>query len=455
MIQSIDHRGVFIDDCSLPGDTRADGVVPTHSNAIQLSEDRFLVLVSTLGFRGLDDTRSILYQVREGSYDGPVLTEGMLAKSIDDWDPFDDGRRYVRQFGHPVAFGVPRGTVHHGQVPPHANLFVIKWRTVARTLVRDGGYLLWNSEPKELTRRTQDVQWVHVQLNEAGDDLEILEPPRSLRQVGYESGEQVCEHAGLGPVNQTYVNAVPINADATEWADVCHFGGGIQEAALEQAKDRIAPLRYRYNPSRHRYEWVQTGPVMGPGLFEASVLPYRDDWVVAARLRAGVGVAWARVHDLFAKSVPELVVPNDVGSTRCPLSAYACPDGIPRLLSGEKGASPYGLGRNPLYLYDIDPDNGFRCTARRVAFDALASDLKFEKGHHPIVDMAKLFPHTGGREQLLVHRVRTAAMAVQQPDYGNAHILTKDDFASSALYYATVRYDQDYPPTWSFAPSRS
>ena len=49
---------------------------------------------------------------------------------------------------------------------------------------------------------------------------------------------------GASPIrqmNQSFVQAVPFNEDASEWADVNHFDGG-----------RLAALKYRYNRQRGR-----------------------------------------------------------------------------------------------------------------------------------------------------------------------------------------------------------
>jgi len=57
IIKSIVHLGKFIDDTRVPGERRQDGIAPAHGNGVQLSRNRFLTLVSTLGFRGVDDNR--------------------------------------------------------------------------------------------------------------------------------------------------------------------------------------------------------------------------------------------------------------------------------------------------------------------------------------------------------------------------------------------------------------
>ena len=239
MIKQMIHLGKLIDDCTLPGERRADQAAPAHGNGIQLSKDRFLVLNSTLRFRGCDDNASIVWQLRRDGYDGPVIKEGLFAKSIDDWYPLGDKYRCVKQHGHPGAFGVPKGALIDGAPAPHGNVFVVKWRKVARVFVPEGGYVMWQSEPREVRAKTQCVEWAQFRLNDAEDDLDILQPARALRQTGYEEGEAVCE-LGSAKMNQSYVQAVPFNWEATEWVDVNSFGTPYrdEEAAMRGSLHR-------------------------------------------------------------------------------------------------------------------------------------------------------------------------------------------------------------------------
>ena len=442
MIDRIEHMGKLIDDCSLPGEGRGDGVRPAHPNGIQLSRDRFMIMNSTLGFLGVDDARSGVYQVRADAYDGPVLREGFIVRSVDDWDPLNDGSAHVRQHGHFTALGVPRGAVVGGKTPGHANVFAVKWRRVARKFGPGRKYLLWYVDKKtpELTARTQAIEWMQCRLNDAGDDIEILQPARRLRQKGYEEGERFCS-ADVVHMNNPFSCPVPFNDDATEWIDCAHFDGG-----------RIAPLKYRFNDETGVYEWVETAPLIDEGLFEASVARYRDSWIIAARPRGeGSPVAWLRTDDPFGGGFHIQRGPGPVQQSRTPLTIYTCPDGILRLLTGDPEASRYGRNRNPLYLWDVDPDKGFELSNRRVVFDSVAAGVPIELDHGPIVDMPKLLPHAGGRVQTLVHRVRSSYLRANDPDYGPPRIMTEDDFDSTAIYHARVHYAEDLPGAWEFA----
>lgn len=454
MIERLEHQGKLIDDCTIPGERRMDQVAPAHGNGIQLSKDRFLILNSTLRFRGTDDNASIVWQLRRDSYDGPVIKEGLFAKSIDDWYPLGKKYRCVKQHGHPVAFGVPKGAVIGGKPAANANVFVAKWRKVARVFVPEGGYLMWRTEPPEVRARTQCVEWVQFRLNEAEDGIEILHEPCELRQAGHEQGEAVCE---LGParMNQSYVQPVPFNRMATEWCDVNAFGihveGESRTSGQTEFSSYVAPLRYRFNPNSGAYEWVQTGPKMGPGLFEGNISPCGSDWVLAARRESREpGVAWMRVSDPF-REVGKVVIPDDVRSRHAPLSAYRCPDGVTRLCTGDSQISPYQSNRDPIYIWDIDPDNGFRASNRRQIYSPRENGNPIPEAHGPLADMVKLLPHAGGNTQTLIHRVRTCAMAVKDADYPSPiKPLTEGDFQGTAIYCAKIHYRESYPGMWEF-----
>ena len=116
-------------------------------------------------------------------------------------------------------------------------------------------------------------------------------------------------------------------------------------------------------------------------------------------------------------------------------------DGILRLFSGDSDASPYGDTRNPLYVWDVDPDREFAVSHRRVVFDALAAGLG--RGGDLMVGMCKLLaPH--GNRQLLLHRV---APRVYDPDLADA------DKQRCGIYYAWLHYEGRVRPRWRFAPA--
>ncbi len=410
----LEHQGIFIRECSLPNETRQDDVFPAHPNGMQVSRDRWLLYYATRSVRGGDDDRSIVYQLRRNAPDGPVIKEGLLARCVDDWDPFNTGARYVKQHGSPVGFGVPRGALIHGKPVPHSNLFVIKWRIVGLILDQQTGRI---QHDKELWRRTQGVEWAQLRLTPDENDIEIVQPVQLMRQKNYESGERFCR-ADVAWMNQTFVQALPFNSDASEWIDCNHFDQG-----------RIAPLKHTFNAELNRYEWSETGDFLfDRPLSEASVVRWGDDWLIAARLDRGAGgVAWLRTDNPFSNKARPVTIGQP--KTGVPRTVYLCADGVIRLFSGEGISSPYKDYRNPLFCWDVDPDASFSMSNRRVVFDAVKAG--FSTDAKLMVGMCKLLPPFGNR-QLLVHRV---APRVYKPS------LTKEGLADCGIYHAWLSYD--------------
>ncbi len=137
-------------------------------------------------------------------------------------------------------------------------------------------------------------------------------------------------------------------------------------------------------------------------------------------------------------------------TTNAPLTIYNYADGVARLLTGDRNVSPHNNGRNPLYCWEIDPDHGFGASNRRTVFDTYAAGVPIPAEHHPLVDMAKLLPHSGGSTQIIVHRVRTCALLANDPEYGRLRRLTPEDFDATAIYWARVHYSEEFPGQWEF-----
>lgn len=438
MIQRLHHCGLFLHHCACPAEQAQDEVFAAHPNGIQLDPDRFLLLCATRGHAGTDDDRSIVAQVRGGGYDGPVRSQRVVAAACDRWDPLGDGTQLVRQHGHPVAFGVPRGAVDAAGPLAGANCFAIKWRVSAH--LRDPATGLLRALPPgrpELEPYRQFVEWMQVRLPaDGGDELEIVQPPMRLRQRGYDDGPRFCDHA-VAAMNQGFVQAVPLTPDGSTWVDVNHFEGG-----------RIAALRYDFDNRAGRYVWTRTGPLLGDavgGLSEAGLAPWRSDWIISARRLHGDSVAWMRLHDLLSE-VPAVVCPAD-RRNNAPLTTYRCADGRLRTLGGDPHVSPHHNGRDPLYMWEVDPDHGFASGDRRVVFDCIAADAGIPQAQVPRVDMAKLLPHAGGRRQLLVHRVRSKATL--DPRTTGRRISPREQEACG-VYLAELIYDEPHPCAWSF-----
>ena len=389
------HHGLFISECTLPGESHGDGVFAAHPNGIQVSRDRWLILYATRGMDGRDSDRSAVYQLRRDAPDGPLIKEGMLDAGIYDWDPLGNGNLCFKQHGHPTAFGVPKGALINGNPAPHANLFVIKWRVVGMAIDPKTGHI--HGDPI-LDDTTQGAEWMQVRLNEAEDDIEVVAPAAPMRQKGYESGPHHCLQAkNTVWMNLTFVQAVPFNADCTQWADCNHFN-----------PFGAAPFKYAYNPARSRYEWIETGPYLfesaeGRCVFEASLARWRDQWIVAGRVwdrGCAKGVAWLRTSDPFSPGGTRVMATTPAADAS--RTVYTCADGVLRLFTGDPSVSPYTDNADPLYCWDIDPSNNFTASNRRVIFDAQEAGLG-SRGR-PKVDMCKLLP-PHRNTQMLVYRV--------------------------------------------------
>ena len=460
MIESIECRGRLISECSLPGETRKEGIFPAHPNGIPVSRNRWLLVYATRGWRCGDDDMSIIYQIRENTPDGALLKEGLFKSSINDWDPLGDGSSLVRQQGSPVAFGVPKGAVIAGKPAVNANVFAVKWRVMSPgRLDRKTGLV---ERDNSLWRPTQNVEWVQFRLNDKEDDIEILQEIRSFRQMGYEEDGQsgrdrprsgrtrsgrFCGTEGLHNMSQTFVQAVPFNDDATEWVDVNNFNEGTFE---ESGVSRSAALKHRFNSETGLYEWVETGPaVEGCKFGYASTIQMDDGWIIGSERHMWENGGWEPGVVLLLSDDPFSgdLTPVRASEPPCeaPSSLYRCADGTLRLFTGDPKASPYGHTRNPLYCWDIDPQSA-EGTNRREIFDNVKLGVLPEETV-PRADMCKLLPYTGGREQYLLWRVRT--MNIDRVHHGLPPLI--DEWKEKhGIYYAVIRYSEEQETSWHY-----
>ena len=69
------YLGPLITNTAVPGERKSDGVIPAHpgSGALRVAEDRWIIFYATLDLAGSDCNRSILYQLRADTPDGPML----------------------------------------------------------------------------------------------------------------------------------------------------------------------------------------------------------------------------------------------------------------------------------------------------------------------------------------------------------------------------------------------
>ncbi len=451
MIKKIESQGYYIDQCRLEGESKANDHVPAQHNTIQMSQDRWFIIYETRSFRGSDDNRSVIYQVRKDTPDGQVLSEGCLDKSDQDWDPLGDGSHYVKLCNHSVAFGVPQGAVINGKPAVHGGYFAASWRANPRVLDRQRDYLLHETEVKLSPESYRDY-WVQFKLNDSEDDIEIISPVAPLRQKGYEEGEAVCRHEEFVQMNQSYVVPVPYNRDCTEWAFLLHWGGGVHTL-----KSVCTAILYRWNESIKRYEWVETGPILdgpnGMGIFEGAIAPYKDDWLVSARVtqRNYLGNVWFRTDDLFDFS-PEPIFSDSVRSI-CPRTTFHFPDGIVRVCTTDQEKSPYNHltdVRIPLNILDIDPDDNYRITKSAVVFDSIKEGLPIQVESAPTIHFCRLLPHTGGNKGKLTYFVRPRGLKHPLTAGRNKGLLKREDMLISGVYHSEITYDNEFPPTWQF-----
>lgn len=440
--QTMEPGGFFIRECSLPGETRRDWVVPRQANALQVSRQRWLIVYGTHGYRGVDDERSVVYQLRDGGPEGRVLREGFLARALDDWRPDGvpappAGTAYFKQLGHVVAFGVPRGAKVGGEVPPHANRFVACWRVLGRPLDVGKGYLGRSMAGSALDRETRYVEWIQCRLNDREDDIEVTQPARRLRQQGFEEGERFCSHADAGWMNQAFVPHVPLGDDHREWAVCNHFDRG-----------RLALLKFRFDLKADRYAWVETGPWLSAAkaaLSEASLVQSGDGtWLVSARTAGKVG--WASSREPFREWTP-FVFPEDPHCS-APHTSWRCADGVVRIFTGDRVASPQRYDRDPLYQWDVagwPPQIG----SRQLIFDTRAAGLPFRPAVRSKADFPMLLPHQG-RTQLVVFGVNTRGYLFPYDGQPSIVPINERELDASGLYFARLTYVSAPPPRWRF-----
>jgi hypothetical protein len=430
---TITPAGMLVRECDLPGERRRDEVVPRHAVCVQAARERWILVYTTHGFRGVDDERSVIYQVRKDAPDGPMLREGFIAQAVADWKPegvppAPEGKAYFKQHGHAVAFGVPKGALIGGKPAPNANVFVAQWRVLGRVLVKKEDRLEHARGSPELSARTQDVEWVQFRLNDREDDIEIVQAVDPLRQAG---GWKLP-----APMNQSFCPPVPFTDALDEWVGCNHFDRG-----------RLAALRFRFDPETGKYAWVQMSRFVDAGkrpLSEASMLKTADGWLVSARSNGAI--AWFKLSDPFKEWPAPTFTPEPVLSA--PHTTFRCADGVVRLFAGDSKASPQRYDRDPLYVWDVSPDGRVGVANRRVVYDSIEQKLAMRRMVRPRVDFCELFPHLG-RTQIVAYSV--TPRGYNFPYEGTTiPAATDEDKAASGLYYSRLRYAEDVPPAWRF-----
>ena len=439
MTLEISYHGAFITDTPLPGERKADGIIPAHpgGGAMQLSADRWIIFFANLDPRGWDANHSILYQLRAGAPDGRVIAWGVIDSSIEDWDPLERGDRYYKACGMPIAFGVPKGATHRGAPISHANVFAVKWYRYAQ-LQRDGMLVQPNDDPAgpwpeafrwpegfDVQARTFRLEWMQFRLNDDETDIEPLTQPAVLRQRGYEAGDAFCNLGSGVQVNHAMKPPVKADPAGAEWVDVNGFSAG------------AAAVRYSFNPGIGLYEWTHTGPLVvlpGRTFAECSVNRIGEDWIIAARSITPDGnTCWFRTDDLFRTFGRPVLTRSAPG----PRIAFLCGDGRLRLFGNT-------VNRSPLFCWDVNHED-FSLADPRTILDAAAVGLPF---HFPFVDMAKLSPVYADNRQLLLYRMITRRQTACHCDGG--HDVSPDEHEQAGIYASEFVYSDVVEPAWRF-----
>jgi len=179
-----------------------------------------------------------------------------------------------------------------------------------------------------------------------------------------------------------------------------------------------------------------------------------SDWLVGTRLgnavvvpdrpkRSNRGVGWLRTNDLFGGK-GELAFPASP-APQAARSAYRCADGVLRVFGGDDSVpltnrKPKSR-RNPVYMWDIDPDKGWASSPARTVFDAWGLKANLRANCVPMCDMIKLMSPVGSTQSLFHRMTFTQANAP----------LTGSELAVCGIYYAELRYDGEVAPAWRFA----
>ncbi len=455
MIKAIHSKGNFIDTCRLAGETKDDEVFPAQHNTVRLARDRWLVAFNTRGFRGNDDHRSVVYQVRGDTPDGPVLSEGFLEGPSMEWDAVGDGRKFMRLCTHPVVFGVPADAVLNGVTPAHAGTFAAVWARFPRVYDVARDYLLHDAEA-DVPDGGYRCAWVQFRLNAARNDIDIAAPVAVLHEKSYSGDRPFCKHEDLTLMNCGYVNPLPANECGSNWVFLMHWNRGNIDA-----RGCCSAVRFAWNGRTRLYEWVETGPLLdGPGdkgIFEGGIARYESDWLIAARIvpRGSAGNVWFRVNDLFGE-VAEPYLSEEIRS-HAPRTVFRFPDGVVRVLTTDQAASPYARRgkpgvRMPLHLMDINPDDRFRVTCSRVVFDSFAEGLPLRFASGPCAHFCQLVCHAGGAVSTLTYSVRPKALRKHPVSYTGEYkgLVNEAEIAASGVYQSTVLYDEAYPSVWNF-----
>ena len=163
------------------------------------------------------------------------------------------------------------------------------------------------------------------------------------------------------------------------------------------------------------------------------------------------GLKWVRMDDPFSPPPPPVY--KLTPEIRAPMVISFCPDGILRLFSSDSSVSPYRNRWNPLYSWNIHPDDKFFASNRRVVFDTVESGLPIRPAAMPKADMCKPLIHNGDT-QYLVHRVSMVSNLKEhvhtEPEPWVFPPINNAEKRSCGIYGARVTYAEARPPPWEF-----
>ncbi|MHC4873338.1 MAG: hypothetical protein ACYTFY_15960 [Planctomycetota bacterium] len=445
MLKSVEYKGLITNSTNLPGETGEDHVRPNNPCALQISKDRFMLFFSTMSYYGIDDVLSAVYQIRKDSISGPVVKEGFLRKRQDNWDLGDlwPGFKAVRSFSHVKGFGVPLGAKIKGKTPVNENVFAVRWYSYPRLYNIEEGYFKTVPQLSGWVGYHQSLEWCQFKFNAEKDDIEIIQEPETLRQLGYEDSEYYSsvEERGMNHGFTVY----PYNEERTEWVAMHHHYMKL-----------ISPAKFRFNEKKGLYEWVESGPAIGNftcGHNEANIMPYKDSWIVCSRIIGGKYLmekqpfAFYRIDDPFTEKAGDPVF-SEIKTT-APLTMYKCADGILRVMSSGGTRSPYTRGRNPLFSWELDPDNNFSLNGEQVLLDIAKEDISIDDEGGRMAHFCTAVNHTGGDTQDFIYSVRSCCLLNNDPAVGFRPMQPGYEEACG-VYYSQMKYDQDYPAFWDF-----
>ena len=430
MIASIRYRGVLIPESRVSGEGSADGMTPNYCQGMQVSRSRWLLLYDTVDRLGRDCWRAVFYQVRADTPDGPVLTEKRLTP-MEALGTLSDGTEILRSCGQPAIFGVPKGALVGRSVPAHANVFAVTWfgLVVGR---RDGQLQRVNQHPELDPAFLEPHHTVlHVRLNDSEDDIEIIDGPRRLQPA---VGAPVSGHGWTRPI--------PVDAGYTQWFD--SFSGQQREGDRVLGH-RAGVLCHSWDAGSKLYRWSRTGPFVtvreGERVSETCLVRLSDGgFAIAVRsFTHGGRTYWSRTSDPFAGWPAFVERPGTYGQRY----AFRCADGVLRIFLNRQDLTPYGDRRNPLYVFDVDPDD-FTYSNQQVVMDSRQLGLPLSE---PFLDHVHLFEPCGGT-QLLSVRAITRAQVWRQDD---GVLPTPAEMSAAGIHLVEIEYDGACQPVWRFA----